>query len=144
MCCVFLSNQQRSMTTLEASLTEVFSFALRSILKYLPLMFTKIYLTSVIVLRCYKKCWNFGWYFDGNSTVIICSCASTSGRMIIYTGNQTFPTAIMSVLRIKLYMQHLWSLFCFLLTILTINTLTAFPFIRVGFQKQRRTISQSD
>ena len=36
-------------------------------------MFTKIYLAIAIVLRCYKKCSNFLWYFDDNSPVIICS-----------------------------------------------------------------------
>ena len=30
-------------------------------------MFTKIYLTIAIVLRCYQKCSNFLWYFDSNS-----------------------------------------------------------------------------
>ena len=39
-------------------------------------MFTWIYLTIVIVLRCHKKCSNFLWYVDGNSAVIICSLFS--------------------------------------------------------------------
>ena len=34
--------------------------------------------------------------------------------MIIYTGNYTFPIAIMSAFRTKLYMQHLHSWFWFL------------------------------
>ena len=41
--------------------------------KCLSSMFTKIYLRIAIVLRFYKKCSNFLWYFDGNSPVIICS-----------------------------------------------------------------------
>ena len=32
-------------------------------------MFTEIYLTIAIVLRCYKKCSNFLWYFDDDSPV---------------------------------------------------------------------------
>ena len=53
--------------------------------------------------------------------------------MIIYTGNQTLPTAIMSVFRTKLYLQHLRTLFWFLLTILNILSLTAFPLISVRY-----------
>ena len=56
----------------------------------------------------------------------------TNRRMIIYTGKQI---AIMSVFRTKLYMQHLRSLFWFLLTILSILSLTAFSVIIVGSQK---------
>ena len=40
--------------------------------------------------------------------------AVTSRWMIIYTGNYTFPIAIMSVFRTKLYMQYLHSIFWFL------------------------------
>ena len=40
--------------------------------------------------------------------------AVISGLMIIYTGNYTFPIAVMSVFRTKLYMQHLQSTFWFL------------------------------
>ena len=36
-------------------------------------MFTKIYFTIAIVLRCNKKCSNFLWYFDGNSVVSLIS-----------------------------------------------------------------------
>ena len=57
----------------------------------------------------------------------------TSRRIIIYTG-QTFPIAIMTVFRTKLYMQHIRSLFWFLLTILSILSLTAFSLISVGSQ----------
>ena len=59
--------------------------------------------------------------------------AVTSRRMIIYTG-KTFPIAIMSDFMPKLYMQHLRSLFWFLLTILSILSLTAFPLISVKSQ----------
>ena len=151
-------------------------------------MFTKLYLTAVIVLRCYKKYSNFLWYFYGNSPEIICSqfvfktkimcicfcgvlfkcvllwwpentlrkhswfffalekikCMSnlaasydlavTSRRMIMYTGNQTFPMAKMSAFRTKRCMQHIPSLFWFLLTILSIRSLTAFPLISIGSQ----------
>ena len=60
--------------------------------------------------------------------------ALTSRGMIIHTGNSTFPIAIMSVFRTKLYMQHLRSLFWFLLSILSILSLTGFPLISVGSQ----------
>ena len=53
--------------------------------------------------------------------------AITSRRMIIYTGSKTFLIAIMSVFRNKLYIQHLSSLFRFLLTILSNLSLTKFP-----------------
>ena len=55
-------------------------------------MFTKIYLTIAVVLRCYKKCSNFLWYFDVNSPVYfddnspmsicngICFCGALSAR----------------------------------------------------------------
>ena len=58
----------------------------------------------------------------------------TGKRMIIYTGNQTFPTVIISGFRMKLYMQHLRRLFCFLLTILSIFNLTLFPAISTKSQ----------
>ena len=58
----------------------------------------------------------------------------TSRRMIFYTGNQTFPIAMMSVFRTKLYMQHLCSFFWFLLTALSILRLTAVPLMSVGSQ----------
>ena len=54
--------------------------------------------------------------------------------MIIYTGNQTFSVTIMLVCRTKLYMQNFRSLFWFLLTILSILSLTAFTLISVGTQ----------
>ena len=54
--------------------------------------------------------------------------------MIFYTGNQTFPIAMMSVFRTKLYMQHLCSFFWFLLTALSILRLTAVPLMSVGSQ----------
>ena len=108
--------------------------------KYLTsLMFTKIYLTIAIVLRCYKKCLSFLWYFDGNSPVIICknyvclfllrlfsSLKLLIGfrfqmhRITFYTGH-TFPISIMSVFKTKFYMEHLCSLFWFLLPILSIS-----------------------
>ena len=50
------------------------------------------------------------------------------------TGNQTFPIVIMSIFRTKLYMQHLRSLVWFLLTMLSILSLTTFPLISVGYQ----------
>ena len=53
----------------------------------------------------------------------------TSKRMIIYTGNYTFSIAIMSVFMVKLYKQYLRCLFWLLLTILSMFSLTAFPFI---------------
>ena len=59
--------------------------------------------------------------------------AVTNRRMIVYTG-LTFPFAIMSVFRTKRYMQRSRSLFWFLLTILSILSLTAFPLISVGSQ----------
>ena len=43
LCCIFLSNRQLSMATLEAWLTEVFSVALHSILKCLSLTFNKFF-----------------------------------------------------------------------------------------------------
>ena len=58
--------------------------------------------------------------------------AVTSRRMIIYTGNQTFPIGIMSVFKTRLYIQHLRSLFWFLLTMLGIISLTTFPIRSVG------------
>ena len=48
--------------------------------------------------------------------------------MIICSGSQTFPIAIMSAFRTKFYMQHL------LLTILSTLSLTAFPLTRVDSQ----------
>ena len=49
-------------------------------------------------------------------------------------GNYTFLIEIISVFRTRLYMQHLSSLFWFLLTILSIIGLTAFPLISAGSQ----------
>ena len=46
----------------------------------------------------------------------------------------TFPIAVMSVFKEKLYMQHLCTLFSFLLTVLSILSLTAFPHISIGSQ----------
>ena len=73
MYCIFLSNRQRSIVTVEAHLTKAFSIELQTFLKWLSSMFTKMHLTIAIVLSCYKKCSNFLWYFDGNSPVIICN-----------------------------------------------------------------------
>ena len=53
--------------------------------------------------------------------------------MIIYTG-QTFSIVIVTGFRTKLYMQHLRSLLCFLVTILNTLSLTTFPLISVGSQ----------
>ena len=53
---------------------------------------------------------------------------AVTSRRIIYSDIQTFPI-IMSVFRTKLCMQHLRSSFWFLLTILSILSLTAFALI---------------
>ena len=55
--------------------------------------------------------------------------AVTCRRTINYIVNKTFPIVIMLDFRTKLYMQHLRSLFCFLLTILSILSFTVFPLI---------------
>ena len=60
--------------------------------------------------------------------------AVTGRKMINYIGNKTFPIVIMSVFRTKLYMQHLRSLFWFLLTILSIFSFTVLPLISTGSQ----------
>ena len=51
-------------------------------LKIEILLKLKIYLAIAIVLRCYKKCPNFLWYFDGNSPVIICSQFSFKTKIV--------------------------------------------------------------
>ena len=56
----------------------------------------------------------------------------TSGRLIIYSGNWTFPIVIMLVFTTKSYMKYLRSLFWFLLIISSILSLTAFPLISIG------------
>ena len=58
--------------------------------------------------------------------------AVTGRRMINYIGNKTFPIVIILVFRTKLYMQHLRSLFWFLLTIMSILSLTVFPLVSAG------------
>ena len=73
MYCILLSNRQRLMVTLGPQLRKVSSIELHSISKCLSSMFTNIYFTIAMVLCCHKKCLNFLWYFDGNSSVIICS-----------------------------------------------------------------------
>ena len=55
--------------------------------------------------------------------------AVTCRRTINYIVNKTFPIVIMLDFRTKLYMQHLRSLFCFSLTILSILSFTVFPLI---------------
>ena len=61
--------------------------------------------------------------------------------MIIYTGNQTFQLQQCQFLGQNFYLQHLRPLFWFLLTILSILSLTIFPLISVHHQISAATPS---
>ena len=47
-------------------------------------MFTKVYLTITIVLRCYKKILEFFMAFYGSSPVIICSYLFLKQKLCVF------------------------------------------------------------